>query len=336
MPPAVKPIEKLRPPIASKRRSRIGAQRVGERRARAMRTPQIRHGERAPASATTTAMPATANVALLADEIREQAAAASPIGTPMHDRGAHEARGAAALRRPGRVERERLRRDEHARRADDRGAAGLRGSTRPGCPVDHAEEIEPDHDDLDREPTSSVRRPPNRSAIMPISGLATTRTARFAARMRPMNGSDSPTRNPTIGKIGKTMPPATPASSVPGARASASERGRTTARSEGARKSDGPGFPGPFAQRTDSRSSRLGSGRSRNEPPASGYSDVSCSLVLPWHIARTRWRGPPAELQRLPASGLHDGRYRPVSRPTSRGVQMVIACVLGGQNRPHL
>ena len=74
-------------------------------------------------------------------------------------------------------------------------------------------------------PMSNVRRPPIRSASTPMNGAVTTRIARFAARIAPMNGSESPTCCPTIGKIGNTMPPATPARSVPGASASASAVG---------------------------------------------------------------------------------------------------------------
>src|SRR5262245_41614010 len=52
-----------------------------------------------------------------------------------------------------------------------------------------------------------------------------------------------------------------------------------------------------------------GSGRATNEPPVSGYSDVSWSFFLPWHQPEPDVRGPPATLQRLPASGLLDGHF---------------------------
>jgi hypothetical protein len=41
--------------------------------------------------------------------------------------------------------------------------------------------------------------------------------------MTPMNAGDNPTRSPTIGKIGNTIPPAIPANNVPGASASAND-----------------------------------------------------------------------------------------------------------------
>ena len=69
-----------------------------------------------------------------------------------------------------------------------------------------------------------VRRPPYRSESQPTSGALTMRVSRLAARMRPMNHSGRPARSPTMGRMGKAMPPARPASSTPGVTASAVRR----------------------------------------------------------------------------------------------------------------
>lgn len=94
----------------------------------------------------------------------------------------------------------------------------------PGCSVFTPSQYVAITTKSSTSPTSSVRRPPKRSAIIPTMGFVTMRAARFAARITPMNASESPARCPTEGKMGNAMPPATPARRTPGAMAHASRR----------------------------------------------------------------------------------------------------------------
>ena len=170
MPPAVKPIEKLRPPIASMRRSRI---------ARSVSSSGGRVRRRAPISGTVQrgacerddhGDAGDAERPLLADQIREQAADREPDRHADHDRGAHDARrccrpahGPAAWSASACAET-----NTHAEPTPWSSRPARKHA--PGCPVTMPSSRARSRRSGSRAPTSIVRRLPNRSAIIPISG----------------------------------------------------------------------------------------------------------------------------------------------------------------------